>query len=195
MPQERYFFAPTTGEFRDVRSFALQVRHVAFANHLFFGTILGEKPPAGVGGNGPESLKSKEQIVHYLKESFALGHCAIASITPANLVTIIENVPAPLFNTRLATVARSSRDERVQLRSLHEMLYSAGRHGDVPFTRPVAVLLGEAMALTAARHFGYENRIRELIQLFVRERDPDKLNTELQYLLMLERTVPKMWRE
>jgi hypothetical protein len=78
------------------------------------------------------------------------------------------------------------------------MLYSAGRRGDVPFTRPVAVLLGEAMARTAARHFGYENRIRELIQLFVRERDPDKLKvlaTELQYLLMLERTVPKIWRE
>jgi len=53
------------------------------------------------------------------------------------------------------------------------MLYSAGRHGDVPFTRPVAVLLGEAMARTAARHFAYENRIREVIHLFVRERDPD----------------------
>jgi hypothetical protein len=78
------------------------------------------------------------------------------------------------------------------------MLYSAGRHGDVPFTRPVAVLLGEAMARTAAQHFAYENRIRELIQLFVRERDPEKLKvlaTELQYLLMLERTVPKIWRE
>jgi hypothetical protein len=78
------------------------------------------------------------------------------------------------------------------------MLYSAGRHGDVPFTRPVAVLLGEAMARTAARHLGYENRIRELIQLFVRERDPERLKvlaTELQYLLMLERAVPKIWRE
>jgi len=58
--------------------------------------------------------------------------------------------------------------------------------------------LGEAMARTAARHFAYENRIRELIQLFVCERDPDKLKvlaTELQYLLTLERTVPKIWRE
>jgi hypothetical protein len=54
------------------------------------------------------------------------------------------------------------------------------------------------MARAAAQHFGYENRIRELIQLFVRERDPAKLKvlaTELQYLLMLERTVPKIWRE
>lgn len=54
------------------------------------------------------------------------------------------------------------------------------------------------MARTAARHFGYEYRIRKLIQLFVRERDPEKLKvlaTELQYLLMLERTVPKTWLE
>src|SRR5713101_740957 len=83
MPQEKYSFAPSAGEFKDVRTFALQVRHVAFANHLFFSTILGEKPPAGApsptpsGRNGPESIKSKEEIVQYLRESFALGHRAI----------------------------------------------------------------------------------------------------------------------
>ena len=54
------------------------------------------------------------------------------------------------------------------------------------------------MAQTAARHFSYENRIRELIQLFVREHDPDQLKVlaaELQRLLVLESTVPKIWRE
>jgi hypothetical protein len=54
------------------------------------------------------------------------------------------------------------------------------------------------MARTAARHFSYESRIRELIQLFVRERERDKLKTlaaELQRLLILEGTVPKIWRE
>jgi len=54
------------------------------------------------------------------------------------------------------------------------------------------------MARTAARYFSYESRIRELIQLFVRERDRDKLKilaAELQRLLMLERTVPEIWRE
>ncbi len=108
MPEEKYSFVPSSGDFKDVRSFALQVRHVAFATHLFFGTILGEKPPAGVpsptasGRNGPESLKTKEQIVQYLRESFALGHRAIATITPDNLVTVVENAPVPRFNTRLA---------------------------------------------------------------------------------------------
>lgn len=83
------------------------------------------------------------------------------------------------------------------MQSVHEFMYSVRRRTDVPFTCPVAVLLGEPMARTAARHISYEDRIRELIQRFVRERDPDKLKvlaTELQYLLMLERTVPKIWR-
>ena len=106
MPEEKYSFAPSTGEFKDVRSFALQVRHVAFANHVFFGAILGEKPPAPAptasGRNGPDSIKTKAQILEYLRESFAMGHRAIATITPDNLVTIVENAPVPRFNTRLA---------------------------------------------------------------------------------------------
>jgi hypothetical protein len=43
-----------------------------------------------------------------------------------------------------------------------------------------------------------KSRIRELIQLFVRERDPEKLKVlaaELQRLLMLEGAVPKIWRK
>jgi uncharacterized damage-inducible protein DinB len=104
MPEEKYSFAPSTGEFKDVRSFALQVRHVAFANHVFFGAILGEKPPAPTasGRNGPDSIKTKAQILEYLRESFAMGHRAIATITGDNLVTIVENAPVPRFNTRLA---------------------------------------------------------------------------------------------
>ena len=46
--------------------------------------------------------------------------------------------------------------------------------------------------------FERENRIRELIQRYVHERDPEKLKVlaaELQRLLMLEGTVPKIWRE
>jgi hypothetical protein len=39
---------------------------------------------------------------------------------------------------------------------------------------------------------------RILTERWIREGDPEKLKvlaTELQYLLMLERTVPKIWRE
>jgi hypothetical protein len=54
MPEERYSFAPSTGEFKGVRTFAQQVKHVAFANHLFFSAIVGEKAETGPGREGPE---------------------------------------------------------------------------------------------------------------------------------------------
>jgi len=93
MPEDKYNYAPTQGEFKGVRTFAQQVRHVAAVNYLVFASMTGEKPPADVGGeNGPETLKSKADILKYLKDSFAYGHKAIATITPANLV---EPVKAP----------------------------------------------------------------------------------------------------
>ena len=61
---------------------------------------------------------------------------------------------------------------------------------------PKPRLLPETLTMVPA--FERENRIRELIQLFVRERDPEKLKilaAELQRLLTLEGTVPKIWRE
>src|SRR5438046_648476 len=37
MPEDKYSFAPTNGEFKGVRTFAEEVKHLGFANHLFFG--------------------------------------------------------------------------------------------------------------------------------------------------------------
>ena len=48
------------------------------------------------------------------------------------------------------------------------------------------------------RVFELESKIRKLIQLFVCERDPEKLKilaVELQRLLTLEGTVSKIWHE
>src|SRR5262249_2103902 len=44
MPEDKYSFVPTTGEFAGTRTFALQVKHVATANFVFFSAILGQKP-------------------------------------------------------------------------------------------------------------------------------------------------------
>jgi uncharacterized damage-inducible protein DinB len=88
MPETKYDFAPTQGEFAGVRSFALQVKHVAHTNFMFFSSLLGEKPPANVDPkeeNGPEKMKAKAEIVKYLKDSFALGHRAMNSLTASNL--------------------------------------------------------------------------------------------------------------
>jgi uncharacterized damage-inducible protein DinB len=102
MPEDKYSYAPSAGEFKGVRTFAQEVKHVAFANHVFFGAIVGEKAEAGPGREGPESIRTKAEILSYLRESFAMGHRAIGTITPANAVTVVENAPVPRFKTRLA---------------------------------------------------------------------------------------------
>jgi len=92
MPEDKYSFAPTAGEFKGVRTFAQQIKHVAAVNYMVFPLILGEKAPDTGGENGPDSLKTKAEIVNYLKDSFVLGHRAMAAITEQNLV---EPVPSP----------------------------------------------------------------------------------------------------
>jgi len=91
MPDEKFNFTPeglnlSGSDYKGVRTFALEVRHVATANYFFWGPITGDKMPEGVKGpNGPENLTSKADIVKYLKESFALGHKAAATLTAKNL--------------------------------------------------------------------------------------------------------------
>lgn len=85
MPEDKYNFAPTNGEFKGVRTFAQQVKHVAAANYLIAAAILGEKPPVDTSGeNGPDSIKSKADIVKFAKDSFTYAHKAVATITPDN---------------------------------------------------------------------------------------------------------------
>jgi uncharacterized damage-inducible protein DinB len=92
MPEDKYNFAPSNGEFKGVRTFAQQVKHVAATNYLVFSVMVGEKPPANLGGeNGPDSMTSKADIMKFLRESFALGHRAYGAITPENEVAPIAN--------------------------------------------------------------------------------------------------------
>src|ERR1700740_963075 len=105
MPEDKYSFAPTNGEFKGVRTFAEEVKHIGFANHLFFGPLMGETIDAKnvqQEANGPADLKTKAQIIQYLKDSFALGHHAIATITSENEVTPLPKPVSPFLSTRLA---------------------------------------------------------------------------------------------
>jgi uncharacterized damage-inducible protein DinB len=105
MPEDKYSFAPTSGEFKGVRTFAQEVKHIAFANHLFFGPLMGENIDAKSieeNANGPDNLKTKAEIVQYLKDSFALGHRALATVTADNLVTALPKPVFPFLSTRLA---------------------------------------------------------------------------------------------
>jgi uncharacterized damage-inducible protein DinB len=92
MPEDKFSYAPTGGEFKGVRTFAQQAKHVAAVNYLVASTILGEKPPVDTGGeSGPDSVKSKADIVKFLKDSYAYAHKAVASINEANAVAPIKN--------------------------------------------------------------------------------------------------------
>lgn len=85
MPAEKYDFAPTTGEFKGVRTFGEQLKHIAADNYLLGAGILGENPPGDVNDDerGSASVKTKTQIIAYLKDSFAYMHRAANAIDDA----------------------------------------------------------------------------------------------------------------
>ncbi len=103
MPEEKYSFAPTNGEFKGVRTFAEQIKHVAASNYLIGAHVLGEKPPVNAADeNGPANVKSKAEILQFLKDSFAYAHKAIASITDANALEPIPSSDGKSKTTRLS---------------------------------------------------------------------------------------------
>ena len=93
MPADKYEFAPTNGEFKTVRTFAQQMRHIASVNYVVAASLLGEKSPVDPGSdeNGPASMKSKDDIVKFLKDSFAYTHKAMATVTDQNLTEMISS--------------------------------------------------------------------------------------------------------
>jgi hypothetical protein len=106
MPEERYSFAPSGGEFKGVRTFGQQIKHVAAVNYILAAAILGEKAPVDTGGeNGPDSAKSKADIIKYLKDSFGYLHKAAGTIDDKNLVSPIKNPFGDGTATRLGLAA------------------------------------------------------------------------------------------
>ena len=72
MPADKFGFAPTDGEFKGVRTFGQMAKHVAAANHILAAVALGEEPPADAGDEmGPETVRTKPEILAYLSGSFA----------------------------------------------------------------------------------------------------------------------------
>jgi uncharacterized damage-inducible protein DinB len=102
MPEDKYSFVPATGEFKGVRNFAQQVKHVAAVNYLVAAAILQEKPPVELGGeSGPDAVKSKAEILKFLKDSFAYAHKAVDTINESNLVAPIKSPFGEGTTTRL----------------------------------------------------------------------------------------------
>ena len=97
MPEDKFNFTPESlnilgSEYKGVRTFSLQVKHVAASNYFIWSPLTGDKLPEGLkDGNGPENLKSKAEIIKFLKDSFALGHKAAATLTTENMLQNAEH--------------------------------------------------------------------------------------------------------
>jgi uncharacterized damage-inducible protein DinB len=108
MPAEKYSFAPTAETFASgtpakygtVRTFAAELTHIAGANYFFYSTVSGAAPPAVA--KQVRDLKTKDEILAALKQSFAYGHAQIMTITPQNAFIVIKGADG--FHTP-ATVA------------------------------------------------------------------------------------------
>lgn len=93
MPEDKFGFAPTNGEFKGVRTFRQQAMHVAATNYQIAASILGEKPPVeyGENDNGPKNITSKADVVKFVRDSFAYTHKALQTIDDKNLTGWVKN--------------------------------------------------------------------------------------------------------
>ena len=86
MPESKYSFTPSNGEFTGVRTFAEQVKHLAAANYQLAAGSLGEQPPPGTDReSAPDSVKTKAQVMDYLKGSFTGLHRAAEALNEVNM--------------------------------------------------------------------------------------------------------------
>ncbi|HKD45965.1 MAG TPA: DinB family protein [Candidatus Angelobacter sp.] len=96
MPADKFDFTPTSlnipgSAYKDVRTFAQLVKHTATANYRYWTTLTGEKMPENIkGANGPDELKTKAEIIQFLKDSFAVGHRAAKGLTSENALEQVQ---------------------------------------------------------------------------------------------------------
>jgi DinB superfamily len=110
MPADKFGFAPTDGEFKGVRTFGQMVKHFSATNHILAAAALGEEPPAEVGDElGPESVRTKAEILAYLKGSFVHLDKAVEAIGQTTIPVTASPI-SPLKRgevTRLALITET----------------------------------------------------------------------------------------
>jgi DinB superfamily len=101
MPEDKFNFTPESlsipaSNYKGVRSFAVQVKHIAASNWFIWSPLTGDKLPEGLNdGNGPANLQTKADIIKFLRDSFALGHKAAATLTAENMLQSPANSKSP----------------------------------------------------------------------------------------------------
>ena len=107
VPEDKFDFSPATanvaGDFKTpkpVRTMAQQFKHLAEDVESSASGIMGEKAQSSPEENGPANVKSKQEIIDYLKGAFAKAHSAIDTINAQNA---IEEIANPYGGTRKVT--------------------------------------------------------------------------------------------
>lgn len=90
MPEDKYGFVPTKGNFDGVRSFGEQVKHVACAQFAFFNEFEGKEPPPLCEKGGPSPAHTKAELIQYLKDSFDYSNQVVARLTAQNALDRVE---------------------------------------------------------------------------------------------------------
>ena len=110
MPADKFGFAPTDGEFKGVRTFGEMVKHFSATNHILAAAALGEEPPADAGDeSGPENVRTKAEILTYLKGSFVHLDKAVEAIGQTDIPVNASPI-SPLKRgevTRLALITET----------------------------------------------------------------------------------------
>jgi hypothetical protein len=103
MPEAKYSFAPTAGEFTGARTFAEQVKHLAANNYRMAARMLGQKPTYDQEAEtGPDTVRLKAEILDYLRGSFVALHRSAATVTA-------ENAVVPVMPERFGTDKQNTR--------------------------------------------------------------------------------------
>jgi uncharacterized damage-inducible protein DinB len=117
MPADKFNFSPEGLEikeanFKGVRTFGGQILHLATDNIFMWSAITGDPVRTDIEDvNGPKNLKTKKEIIDYLKSSFAIGRRAIATLTNQNVMNMIDYMWRKLPRLDLAFYALTHSNE------------------------------------------------------------------------------------
>ncbi|HST79127.1 MAG TPA: DinB family protein [Verrucomicrobiae bacterium] len=111
MPEDKFNFTPESlnvpgSELKGVRTFAMQVKHVAADNFSIWAPLTGKPEPAGINAPaGPDAMKSRTEILKFLRDSMAYSREAVTGLTAENALQMVEFRGTKMTRLSLAVLA------------------------------------------------------------------------------------------
>lgn len=111
MPEDKFNFTPESlnvpgSKLKGVRTFAMQVKHVAADNFSIWAPLTGKPEPAGINAPaGPDAMKSRTEILKFLRDSMAYSREAVTGLTAENALQMVEFRGTKMTRLSLAVLA------------------------------------------------------------------------------------------